>query len=78
MTKIFESTIEEFVILEKIELVKELLSYNELSLSEIADQMNYSSLAALSAQFKSITGITPTKFKLLKIQGRKSLDDLIQ
>lgn len=71
-------TIEKFVILEKIELVKELLSYNELSLSEIADQMNYSSLAALSAQFKSITGITPTKFKLLKIQGRKSLDDLIQ
>ena len=71
-------TMEKFVILEKIELVKELLSYNELSLSEIADQMNYSSLAALSAQFKSITGITPTKFKLLKIQGRKSLDDLIQ
>jgi AraC-like DNA-binding protein len=71
-------TIEKFVILEKIELVKELLSYNELTLSEIADQMNYSSLAALSAQFKSITGITPTKFKELKIQGRKSLDDLIQ
>jgi AraC family transcriptional regulator len=70
-------TIEKFVILEKIEFVKELLSYDELTLSEIADKMNYSSLAALSAQFKSITGITPTKFKELKIQGRKSLDDLI-
>jgi AraC family transcriptional regulator len=69
-------TIEKFVILEKIEFVKELLSYDELTLSEIADKMNYSSLAALSAQFKSITGITPTKFKELKIQGRKSLDSI--
>lgn len=70
-------TIEKYVILQKIEYVKELLSYNELTLSEISDKLNYSSLAALSAQFKSITGTTPSKFKLLNNQGRKSLDDLI-
>jgi len=70
-------TIEKYVILQKIEYVKELLSYNELTLSEIADKLNYSSLAALSTQFKSITGTTPSKFKLLTDQGRKSLDNLI-
>lgn len=70
-------TIEKYVILQKIERVKELLSYNELSLSEIADQLGYSSLAALSAQFKNITGITPSKFNSLNEPGRKSLDNLI-
>lgn len=70
-------TIEKYVILQKIEYVKELLSYNELTLSEIADKLNYSSLAALSAQFKSITGTTPSDFKQLTNQGRKSLDNLI-
>lgn len=70
-------TIEKYVILQKIEYVKELLSYNELTLSEIADKLNYSSLAALSAQFKSITGTTPSNFKQLTNQGRKSLDNLI-
>lgn len=70
-------TIEKYVILQKIEYVKELLSYNELTLSEISDKLNYSSLAALSAQFKSITGTTPSQFKLLTAQGRKSLDKLI-
>ena len=70
-------TIEKYVILQKIEYVKELLSYNELTLSEISNKLNYSSLAALSAQFKSIAGVTPSKFKLLTNQGRKSLDDLI-
>ncbi|WP_018343257.1 AraC family transcriptional regulator [Cytophaga aurantiaca] len=71
-------TIEKYVILQKIEYVKELLSYNELTLSEISDKLHYSSLAALSAQFKSITGTTPSQFKLLTDQGRKSLDNLIQ
>ena len=70
-------TIEKFVILQKIEYVKELLSYDELTLSEIADKLNYSSLAALSAQFKSITGNTPSAYKQLNDQGRKSLDNLI-
>jgi len=70
-------TIEKYMILQKIEYVKELLSYNELTLSEIADKLNYSSLAALSAQFKSVTGMTPSVFKQLNTQGRKSLDNLI-
>lgn len=70
-------TIEKYVILQKIERVKELLSYNELTLSEIAHQLNYSSLAALSAQFKDVTGTTPSEFKKLRDQGRKSLDNLI-
>jgi AraC family transcriptional regulator len=70
-------TIEKYVILQKIEYVKELLSYNELTLSEIADKLNYSSLAALSAQFKSVTGTTPSFFKQQSDQGRKSLDNLI-
>ncbi|HSY60881.1 MAG TPA: AraC family transcriptional regulator, partial [Cytophaga sp.] len=70
-------TIEKYVILQKVEYVKELLSYNELTLSEISDKLHYSSLAALSAQFKSVTGITPSAFKLLDYQGRKSLDKLI-
>ncbi|WP_026209772.1 helix-turn-helix domain-containing protein [Cytophaga aurantiaca] len=70
-------TIEKYVILQKIEYVKELLSYDELTLSEIADKLNYSSLAALSTQFKSITGTTPSHFKLLTFHGRKSLDNLI-
>lgn len=69
-------TIEKYVILQKIEYVKELLSYNELTLSEISDKLNYSSVAALSAQFKSITGLTPSKFKAGN-QERKSLDNLI-
>ena len=71
-------TIEKFIIFKKIEYVKVLLSYNELTLSEIADKLNYSSLAALSAQFKSITGVTPSAYKQLTDQGRKPLDNLIQ
>ena len=70
-------TIEKYVILQKIEYVKELLSYNELTLSEIAHQLNYSITAALSAQFKDVTGTTPSAFKKLREQGRKSLDNLI-
>lgn len=69
--------IEKYVILQKIEYVKELLSYNELTLSEIADKLNYSSLAALSGQFKSITGTTPSAYKQQKNLERKSLDNLI-
>ena len=59
-------TIEQFYILQKIEKVKELLVYGELSLSEIAYKMNYSSVAHLSTQFKKITGLTPTHFKEIK------------
>ena len=70
-------TIEKYVILQKIEKAKELLTYNELTLSEIAYKLHYSSPAALSAQFKDITGITPTAFKKLMDPGRKSIDQLI-
>lgn len=69
-------TIERFVLVQKIEKVKELLTYDELSLSEIAFRMNYSSLAHLSAQFKKITGMPPSSFKKLRNQKRKSLDEL--
>lgn len=69
-------TIEHYFIAQKIEKVKELLIYNELSLSEIAFQLNYSSVAHLSNQFKKTTGITPTKFKQLKDKKRKQIDEL--
>lgn len=67
-------TIEKFIILQKIEKVKELLVYGELTLSEIAYQLNYSSVAHLSSQFKQVTGHTPTEFKKLKQQPRVPLD----
>ena len=62
-------TIEKFIIEHKIERVKELLVYNELSLTEIAFQLHYSSVAYLSTQFKKTTGLTPSHFKKLKRQG---------
>ena len=69
-------TIEHYFIAQKIEKVKELLIYNELSLSEIAFQLNYSSVPHLSNQFKKTTGITPTQFKQLKNKKRRQIDDL--
>ena len=69
-------TIEQYVILQRTEKVKELLSYNELTLSEIAYRLGYSSVAYLSAQFKKITGLTPSQFKKLGINLRKPLDQL--
>lgn len=69
-------TIEQFIIFQKIERVKELLVYNELSLSEIADKLGYSSVAHLSTQFKKTTGLTPSYFKSVKDKKRLSLDNL--
>jgi len=69
-------TIENYILSQKIEKVKELLTYGEYSLSEIAFQMNYSSSAYLSAQFKKITGMSPSAFKKLQIQERQSLDSI--
>ena len=60
------TTIEKFYIFHKIERVKELLVYDELNLTEIAYQMHYSSVAHLSAQFKKVTGLTPSHFKGLR------------
>ena len=69
-------TIERFIILHKIERVKELIVYDELSLSEIAFKMHYSSVAHLSNQFKLITGLTPTHFKKLTKRRRINLEDV--
>ena len=70
------TTIEHFIILHKIERVKELLLYDELSLTEIAHSLNYSSAAHLSNQFKKITGLTPSHFKNTGRSQRKSIDSL--
>jgi YesN/AraC family two-component response regulator len=67
-------TIEKFYLTHKIEKVKELIVYNELNLTEIADKMHYSSVAHLSNQFKKFTGLTPTHFKLLKNKRRDTLE----
>ena len=67
------TTIEKFYLSHKIEKVKELLVYDELSLTEIADKLHYSSVAHLSNQFKKITGLTPSHFKKLKHKRRKAL-----
>jgi AraC-like DNA-binding protein len=69
-------TIEQFIIFQKIEKVKELLVYDELSLSEIADKLGYSSVAYLSTQFKKTTGLTHSHFKNVKDKKRLSLDNL--
>jgi AraC-like DNA-binding protein len=69
-------TIEHYFIAQKIERAKELLVYNELTLSEIAFQLNYSNVAHLSNQFKKTTGFTPTHFKKLKDKKRNQIDDL--
>lgn len=68
------TTIEKYFIAQKIEKVKELLVYDELTLSEIAYKLNYSSVAYLSNQFKKVTGLTPSHFKKIKEDKRKPLD----
>lgn len=70
------TTIEQYFILQKIEKVKELLVYDELSLSEIAMQMNYSSVSYLSKQFKKVTGFTTTHYKQLKERKRTPIEEL--
>jgi AraC-like DNA-binding protein len=67
-------TIEQYLINHKIEKVKELLVYDELTLSEIANQLNYSSVQHLSTQFKKVTGLTPSHFKKIGAAKRVTLD----
>lgn len=67
-------TIEQYYIAQKVERVKELLVYGELSLTEIAYRMNYSSVAYLSAQFRRITGFSPTEFRKIKGERRVPID----
>jgi len=69
-------TIEQFIIFHKIERVKELLVYDDLSLTEIADRLHYSSVGHLSNQFKKTTGLTPSHFKKLKEKRRNNLESL--
>ncbi len=67
-------TIEQYIIRQKIERVKELLLYNELNLSQIADKLHYSSVAHLSNQFKKVTVLTPSQHKTSSLKLRQSLD----
>ena len=69
-------TLEKYYIAQRVERVKELLVYNELSLGQIADKLNYSSTAHLSAQFKSVTGITPSEFRKRSDRKRRPLDQV--
>jgi len=69
-------TIEKYIIHQKIEKVKELIVYDELTLSEIAYRLGYSSVQHLSNQFKKVTGLSPSYFKRLKSKKRKSLDKI--
>jgi len=69
-------TIQQYIIMHKIERVKELLLYDELTLTEIAWKMNYSSVAHLSNQFKKVTGLAPTYFKELKQKRERNLESL--
>jgi AraC-like DNA-binding protein len=75
-SSIEQVTIEKFYILQKIEKVKELLVYDELSLSQIADALGYSSVQHLSNQFKKVTGFSTTHFKQVKTEKRKALDEV--
>lgn len=70
------TTIEKYYIAQKIEKVKELLVYDELSLGEIADRLHYSSVAYLSNQFKKVTGLSPSHFKQIRVDKRKPLDEV--
>jgi AraC family transcriptional regulator len=80
LTGLFSSienvTIEKYIIQQKIERVKELLVYGELTLSEIAYRLGYSSVAHLSNQFRQVTGFSPTEYKKIKSHKRKPLDEV--
>lgn len=69
-------TIENYLIEQRIENAKELLTYGEMTLSQIALELDYSSTAHLSSQFKKITGLTPSHFKQIGAQKRKALDQV--
>ncbi len=69
-------TIQQFIIVHKIERVKELLLYNELNLTEISYKLNYSSVAHLSNQFKKVTGLSPSHFQKLKDKRRSPIEEV--
>src|SRR3954469_13895528 len=70
------TTIQQFIIIHKIERVKELILYGELNLTEISYKLNYSSVAHLSNQFKKVTGLTPSFFKQLRDKKRTALENM--
>ncbi len=69
-------TIQQFIIIHKVERIKELIIYDELNITEIAEKMNYSSVAHLSTQFKKITGLSPSHFKKLKDKRRSPIENI--
>ncbi len=75
-TEVKGATIQEYIIMHKIEKAKELIMYNEMSIADIAFTLNYSSAAHFSTQFKKVTGLTPSFFKKLKKQRESDLEDL--
>ncbi len=75
-SEVHGTTIEHYIINQKIERVKELIIYNELNLSEIAWKLHYSSVQHLSAQFKKVTGLTPSFFKKMTSRRRKDISNL--
>jgi len=80
LSKIFSEkegiTLEKYIIMQRIEYVKELLIYDEHNLSEIANMLNYSSISHLSNQFKQVTGFSPSAFKKSQLSDRRSLDEI--
>lgn len=70
------TTIEQFIISHKVERIKELIIYGELNITEIANKMNYSSVAHLSGQFKKVTGLSPSHFKQLKDKRRSPIEEI--
>lgn len=75
-SEVLGTTIQQFIINHKIERIKELILYDELSLSEISYKLHYSSPAHLSNQFKKVTGLTPSFFKKLKLKRMKNLEKI--
>jgi AraC-like DNA-binding protein len=70
------TTIEHFIILHRVERIKEFIIYDELNITEIAWKMNYSSVSHLSNQFKKITGLSPSEFKQLKDKRRTAIEEV--
>jgi AraC-like DNA-binding protein len=70
------TTIEQFIIAHKIERIKELIIYDEMTITEIAWKMNYKSVAHLSNQFKKVTGLSPSHFKQLKVKRRSPIEEI--
>lgn len=70
------TTIEQYIISHKVERIKELIVYGEMNITEIANKMNYSSVAHLSSQFKKATGLTPSHFKQLKEKRRIPIEEI--